>query len=68
MFCSKCGSQLFIKRLNALEGTVITLGTLDDDPKVFPSRNVFIGSKAPWYNQDCHLPSYKVYPGFESNE
>ena len=68
MFCSKCGSQLFVKRLNALEGTVITLGTLDDDPKVGPNRHVFVGSKAPWYNQDAHLPSYKVYPGFEPNE
>ena len=47
MFCSKCGSQLFVKRLNALEGTVITLGTLDDDPKVGPNRHVFVGSKAP---------------------
>jgi hypothetical protein len=63
LFCSKCGSQLFIKRLNAPDGTVITLGTLDDDPGVTPSRHVFVGSKAPWHHVDTALPSYKVYPG-----
>lgn len=65
MFCSKCGSQLFIKRLNAGEDTVITLGTLDTDPHIFPSRNVFFANKAPWYNPDAQLPSYQVYPGSE---
>ena len=66
LFCSKCGSQLFIKRLNAQDGTVITLGTLDDDPKIVPTRNVFVGSKAPWHHVDPALPSYKVYPGAEN--
>jgi hypothetical protein len=63
LFCSKCGSQLFIRRLNAPEGTVITLGTLDTDPIVKPSRSVFVASKAPWHTLDPDLPSYKVYPG-----
>ena len=67
-FCSNCGSQLFIKRLNALEKTGITLGTLDDDPKIKPSRHVFFKSKADWYEPDTPLPQYKVYPGFEPNE
>ena len=68
LFCSKCGSQLFIKRLNATEGTVITLGTLDEDPSVRPERHVFIGSKAPWYEPEAHLVKFQVYPGFEPNE
>ena len=68
MFCSKCGSQLFIKRLNAPEGTVITLGTLDNDPKIYPNRHVFVGNKASWYNQDAQLPSCTVYPDSEPNE
>ena len=63
LFCSRCGSQLFIRRLNALEGTVVALGTLDNDPCVRPSRNVFVGSKAPWHQVDEKIPSYKVYPG-----
>jgi hypothetical protein len=64
-FCAKCGSPLFVKRLNALEGTVLTLGTLDDDPRVKPSRNVFIGSKAPWHDPDSSLQAYVVYPGVD---
>ena len=68
MFCSRCGSQLFIKRLNAPAGTVITLGTLDDDPQVKPSRHVFVASKAPWYEPGNALPEYKVYPGAEPDE
>jgi len=68
LFCSKCGSQLFIKRLNSPETTVITLGTLDDDPLIKPNRHVFVDSKAPWYDPKAQLPEYKVYPGFESDE
>jgi hypothetical protein len=63
LFCAKCGSHLFIKRLNVPEGTVVTLGTLNEDPHVKPSRNVFVGSKAPWHQLDSTLPSYEVYPG-----
>jgi hypothetical protein len=68
LFCSRCGSQLFIKRLNSPSGTVITLGTLDEDPQVKPSRHVFVGSKASWYEPGCQLPEYKVYPGAEPHE
>ena len=68
LFCAKCGSQLFIRRLNAPEGTVITLGTLDDDPKVRPSRQVFMASKAPWFEPEACLPAYKIYPGHEPDE
>ena len=68
LFCSRCGSQLFIKRLDAPEGIVITLGTLDDDPHVKPSRHVFFASKAPWYEPNARLPEYKIYPGFEPDQ
>ena len=66
LFCSKCGSQLFIKRLNAPEGTVITLGTLNESPQIKPSRHVFVGSKAPWHQPDPAIPSFQVYPGAAS--
>ena len=62
LFCSKCGSQLFIRRTNAPEVTVITLGTLDQDPLVRASRHVFVGSKAPWHEIDAMLPQHKAYP------
>src|SRR5258708_2612568 len=38
-FCSKCGSQLFIRRLDKPAFTVVTLGTIDDDPQVRPVRH-----------------------------
>ena len=64
-FCSKCGSPLFIRRLNDPQLTVIALGTLDDDPAVRPQRHVFVASRAPWYDIADTLPQFKVYPGVE---
>lgn len=61
-FCSQCGSQLFIRRTNRPELTVVTLGTLDDDPGVRPTRHVFTASKAPWHAPDAALPAFEVYP------
>jgi hypothetical protein len=67
-FCSKCGSQLFIRRLNAPEQTVITLGTLDDEPEAHPSRHVFTSSKALWYDLEARMPAFDVYPGSQADE
>jgi hypothetical protein len=64
-FCSYCGSQLFIRRLDKPEFTVVTLGTIDGDPHARPERHVFVGSKAPWYEIPDALPQFKIYPGFE---
>lgn len=64
-FCSRCGSQLFIRRLNRPEVSVVTLGSLDDDPAVRPLRHVFTASKASWYEIDEALARFDVYPGFE---
>jgi hypothetical protein len=65
-FCRQCGSQLFIRRLNRPDFTVVTLGTLDDDPAVRPTRHVFVGSKAPWHEINGPLPTFKIYPGDDS--
>jgi hypothetical protein len=67
-FCSKCGSQLFIRRLNKPEYTVVSLGTIDGEPGVRPERHVFVASKASWFSITDGLPQYKVYPGFEPEE
>ena len=65
-FCATCGSQLFIRRLNAPHMTVVTLGSLDDDPAIrAPERHVFVDSKAPWHAVADALPRYRVYPGCE---
>ncbi len=62
-FCSTCGSQLFIRRLDKPEFTVVTLGTTDADPCARPERHVFTGSKAPWYEIADTLPQFTIYPG-----
>lgn len=67
-FCSKCGSQLFIRRANNPETIVVALGSLDDDPGIRPSRHVFVGSKAPWHTISDALPQFRVYPGHEPDE
>jgi hypothetical protein len=67
-FCSNCGSQLFIRRLDQPQSTVVTLGTIDGDPRARPARHVFVASKAPWYDITDALPQFKIYPGFEPDE
>jgi hypothetical protein len=67
-FCSNCGSQLFIRRLDRPELTVVTLGTVDGDPHTLPGRHVFVASKAPWYAIADALPQLKIYPGFEPTD
>jgi hypothetical protein len=67
-FCSNCGSQLFIRRLDAPELTVVTLGAIDGDPRVLPERHVFVASKAPWYDITDELPQFQIYPGFERTD
>jgi hypothetical protein len=67
-FCSNCGSQLFIRRLDKPEFTVVTLGTIDGDPRARPQRHVFVASKAPWYEIADALPQFKIYPGFEPDD
>ena len=67
-FCSKCGSQLFIRRTDKPDFTVVTLGTIAGEPPALPERHVFVESKAPWYRITDALPQFKVYPGFEPPE
>jgi hypothetical protein len=67
-FCEKCGSQLFIRRLDKPAFTVVTLGSIDGDPITRPERHVFVASKAPWYDIADALPQFKIYPGFEPED
>jgi hypothetical protein len=67
-FCSTCGSQLFIRRTDHPELTVVSLGAIDGEPHVRPQRHVFVASKASWYTICDALPQFKVYPGFEPEE
>jgi hypothetical protein len=65
-FCSRCGTQLFIRRLDETEFTVVTLATIDGDPGTRPARHVHTASKAPWYEVSDALPRFATYPGAAS--
>ena len=68
-FCQRCGSQVFIRRLDDPATLVITLGTLDSDPDTpRPTRHVFVDSKATWHDITDDLPRFRIYPGFEPEE
>jgi hypothetical protein len=67
-FCSKCGSQLFIRRTDRPELIVVALGAIDGEAHIRPERHVFVASKAPWYAICDALPQFKVYPGFEPEQ
>ena len=64
-FCSNCGSQLFIRRLDKPDFMVVTLGSIDGDPHTHPERHVFVASKACWYDIADALPQFEIYPGIE---
>lgn len=43
----------------------IPAGLLDDDPGVKPSKHIFTGSKAPWWEIMDNVPQYEEwFPGF----
>ena len=65
-FCSKCGAPL-----GAVEDskvTYITMGTVDGDPGARPEANIFVASKASWYEITDTLPQHDEYPPDNSIE
>ena len=60
-FCTKCGSSLpwLTKSGTAV---VIPAGTLDSDPRVKPTQNVFYASRAPWFETVDNLTTYQELP------
>lgn len=61
VFCDTCGSP--VPRVDPERGIAITpLGALDDDPGTKPADNVFVASKAAWYDISDELPAYDEGP------
>ena len=56
-FCKRCGSSLPWK---AQSGRVVVIpaGTLDEDPQIRPSQNIFWGSRAIWCESVEALPQH----------
>ena len=59
--CRKCGSLLYsVVRDGAY--VHVTMGTLDDEPSIRPSKHIFVGSKAPWHSITDELPQFDEFP------
>jgi hypothetical protein len=59
--CGVCGSLLFsVVRDGAY--VHVALGSLVDAPSIRPTKHMFVGSKAPWFEITDDLPQFEEYP------
>ncbi len=60
-FCKQCGSSL---PWQSQSGTamVIPAGTLDQDPEIKPTQNIYWDSRAPWREEVSALPQHNELP------
>jgi hypothetical protein len=59
--CAMCGSLLFsVVRDGAYMH--VALGSLVDEPSIRPTKHIFVGSKAPWFEITDDLPQFDEYP------
>jgi hypothetical protein len=58
--CGICGSLLYSV---VSDGAFVhvALGSLIDEPTIRPSENIFVGSKAPWFQITDELPQSDEY-------
>jgi len=60
-FCKNCGSSLpWLSKSKKV--VVIPAGTLDEDPGIRPTQNVFCGSRPAWYTHVSLLPEFAEMP------
>ena len=60
-FCKSCGSSLpWLGQ--SRRAVVVPAGTLDDDPQIRPSKNIYCLSRASWYTDPGKLPEYDELP------
>ena len=60
-FCTNCGSSLpWLSKSGRV--VIIPAGTLDGDPEIRPSQNIFCGSRADWYMDAGSLPEHDEMP------
>ena len=58
--CGVCGSLLFsVVRDGAY--VHVALGSLVDAPSIRPTKHIFVGSKAPWFEITDDLPRFEEY-------
>jgi hypothetical protein len=60
-FCTSCGGKApSVQR--ARGAVVVPAGILDTDPLMRPQANIFVGSKAPWFEITDEYPQYAELP------
>ena len=55
--CAKCGSMLY-SVVRGGEYVHVALGSLVDEPGMRPTKHIFVGSKAPWFEITDDLPQF----------
>ena len=58
--CAKCGSLLYSVVRDG-EYVHVALGSLVDEPSLRPTKHIFVGSKAPWFEITDDLPQFGEY-------
>jgi hypothetical protein len=58
--CRVCGSFLFSVVRDG-EYVHIAFGSLVDEPSLRPTKHIFVGSKAPWFDITDDLPQFEEY-------
>jgi len=60
-FCKNCGSSLpWLSKSGRV--VIVPAGTLDQDPGIRPSKNIFCGSRPDWYTSAESLPEHEEGP------
>jgi hypothetical protein len=60
-FCTRCGGK--VPRVSRERGVVVApAGALDTDPLMRPQANIYVASKAPWFEITDGLPQYAEMP------
>jgi len=60
-FCTHCGSSLpWLSQTG--KAVIVPAGTLDGDPVIRPSQNIFCASRAIWYTEPSSLTEYDELP------
>jgi len=60
-FCKQCGSSLpWLSKSKKV--VIVSAGTLDGDPGVRPTQNIFCGSRPDWYMDAGSLPENEEMP------
>ena len=60
--CAKCGSLLY-SVVREGEWVHVALGSLVDEPGMRPTKHIFVGSKAAWFEITDDLPQFDEHAG-----